>query len=268
MATINSILTTFAQQNLVLGYQSNEREKIESSLSHLEKLIKDTLSGQIKEIIRFGSYTRNTILPRKYDPQSDIDLMIVFQHDGNTSPETYRNKIKRIIENSYPNSLSKKDFPVIKLELNHIMFDLVPAYVDVLFWGKKTYYIPSRQSNWSKWQETLPNDINEQLSNKNQRYGNNIVRNVIRLCKHWNANNDRIFDSYEMEKWIVERFFYSGDNLYAKFLSVMNDLAQHHQHEGTKQALNWIREYQGNWQRQADVNKQFEWLQKLLPGLK
>jgi predicted nucleotidyltransferase len=244
MATINSILTTFAQQNLVLGYQSNEREKIESSLSHLEKLIKDTLSGQIKEIIRFGSYTRNTILPRKYDPQSDIDLMIVFQHDGNTSPETYRNKIKRIIENSYPNSLSKKDFPVIKLELNHIMFDLVPAYVDVLFWGKKKYYIPRRQSNWSKWQETLPNDINEQLSKKNQDYGNNIVRNVIRLCKHWNAINGRIFDSYEMEKWIVGRYFYIGDNLYDKFLSVMNDLAG--DLAGVRQALDYIQKYKGD----------------------
>ncbi|MCO5266961.1 MAG: hypothetical protein M9948_13940 [Lentimicrobium sp.] len=71
-----------------------------------------------------------------------------------------------------------------------------------------------------------------------------------------------------MEKWIINRYFYSGDNLYDKFLSVMSDLSYNHEHAGTKQALNWIKEYQGTWQRQADVNKQYEWLQKLLPGLK
>ena len=70
-----------------------------------------------------------------------------------------------------------------------------------------------------------------------------------------------------MEQWIVERFFYNGDDLYNKFLSVMNNLAEHHRNSGTKKSLNWIKEYQGNWQKQADVNKQYEWLQRLLPGL-
>lgn len=266
MATINTILTTFAQQYLVLGYNSTEREKINSSLTQLEKVLKDKFQTNIKEFIRFGSWTRNTILPRKYDPKSDIDLMVVFNTvNGTKTPGTYRKNLIDVVSNAYPNSISKKDFPVVKLELNHIMFDIVPAYKSESIWDSFTYYIPDASDGW---RGTKPNDINETLSQKNQSYGNNIVRNVIRLCKHWNASNERIFDSYEMEKWIVERFFYSGDDLYAKFLSVMNDLAQHHQHAGTKQALNWIKEYQGNWQRQADVNKQFEWLQKLLPGLK
>ena len=265
MATINGILTTFAQQALVLGYNTAERDKINASLSQLEKVLNDKLHGNIKEFIRFGSWTRNTILPRKYDTQSDIDLMVVFNTtNGTKTAETYRKNLLDVVSSAYPNSISKKDFPVVKLELNHIMFDIVPAYKIETYWATN-FYIPDNNSGW---RNTTPNDINDALAKKNQSYGNNIIRSVIRLCKHWNASNGRIFDSYELEKWVVERFLYSGDDLYSKFLSVMNDLSQHHQHNGTKQALNWIKEYQGNWQRQADVNKQFEWLQKLLPGLK
>jgi predicted nucleotidyltransferase len=266
MATINTILTTFSQQDLVLGYNSTERDRINASLTQLEKVLKDKLQSSIKEFIRFGSWTRNTILPRKYDQQSDIDLMVVFNTtNGTKTAGTYRKNLIDIVSNSYPNSISKKDFPVVKLELNHIMFDIVPAYKSESIWDSFTYYIPDTSDGW---RATKPNDINDSLAQKNQSYGKNIVRSVVRLSKHWNSSYGRIFDSYEMEKWIVERFFYSGDDLYAKFLSVMNDLAQQHQHAGTKQALNWIEEYQGSWQRQADVNKQYEWLQKLLPGLK
>lgn len=265
MATINTTLTIFAQQNLVLGYNSTERDKINASLSQLEKVLKDKLQSNIKEFIRFGSWTRNTILPRKYDPKSDIDLMVVFNTaNGAKTAGTYRKNLIDIISYAYPNSISKKDFPVVKLELNHIMFDIVPAYKTDNYFATN-FYIPDNNDGW---RSTTPNDINSILSQKNQSYGNNIVRNVVRLCKHWNASNGRIFDSYEMEKWIVDRYFYSGDDLYTKFISVMNDLTLHHNNAGTKQALNWIKEYQGNWQRPADVNKQYEWLQKLLPGLK
>lgn len=264
MATINGILTTFAQQDLVLGYNTSERDKINASLTQLEKVLNDKLQGNIKEFIRFGSWTRNTILPRKYDSQSDIDLMVVFNtSNGTKTAGTYRKNLLDVVSNAYPNSISKKDFPVVKLELNHIMFDIVPAYKSETFWDAN-YYIPDNNDGW---RSTIPNDLNNALAQKNQSYGNNIVRSVIRLCKHWNASNGRIFYSYELEKWIIERFLYMGDNLYTKFLSVMNDLSQYHQHAGTRQALNWIKEYQGNWQRQEDINKQYEWLQKLLPGL-
>lgn len=264
MATINGILTTFAQQHLVLGYNTAERDRINGSLTQLEKVLKDKLQDNIKEFIRFGSYTRNTILPRKFDAHSDIDLMIVFNTlNGTKTPGTYRKNLLDIVTYAYPNSISKKDFPVVKLEFDHIMFDIVPAFKNESFWDNN-YYIPDSKDGWRR---TVPNDLNYDLSQKNQLYGNNIVRNVIRLCKHWNSNIGRVFDSYEMEKWIIERYFYSGDTLYGKFLSIMNDISYNHQHNGTKQALNWIKEYQGNWSRSEDLNKQYEWLLKLLPGL-
>ena len=239
--SINNKLITFAQQQLVLGYTTNERERITGSLTQLQKVLNDKLYNETKEVKIFGSYTRNTILPRNYDSNSDVDVLVIFNTaNGKKTPDTYRKNIVDALAKSYPLSVVKKDFPTVKLELNHIMFDVVPCYTEE-FWSSKTFYIPNANDSW---RTTVPNDINNELSQKNQSYGNNIVRNVIRLCKHWNASQGRYFDSYEMEKWIIQRHFYSGDNLYDKFLSVMNDLAG--SHSGVRQALDYIQKYKGD----------------------
>jgi predicted nucleotidyltransferase len=262
--SINNKLITFAQQELVLAHNDTERDRIKGSLGQLEKVLKDKLPYDIKEFVRFGSFTRNTILPRKYDSQSDVDLMVVFNtSNGKKTPGTYRKNLLDVVSVAYPNSISKKDFPSVKLELTNIMFDIVPAYCEESYFGGKSYYIPE---SGDSWRSTTPNDINNDLSTKNQSYGNNTVRNVIRLCKHWNAGVGYAFESYGMEKWILNRFFYAGDNTYDKFCSVLSDMAG--DRPGVRQALDWIKEYKGTWNTTANEQKQFEWLQKLLPGLK
>jgi hypothetical protein len=98
----------------------------------------------------------------------------------------------------------------------------------------------------------------------NQSYGDNIVRNVIRLCKHWNASANYPFASYEMEKRIVGMYFWWGDNLYDKFLSTLENLAG--TKPGVRQALDNIKMYRGNGWALPDEEKQILWLKKLLPG--
>jgi predicted nucleotidyltransferase len=260
---INSKLVTFAQQELVIARNDTERDSINKSLSHLKTVLKNKLGSNIKELICFGSFTRNTILPRQYDSQSDIDLMVIFNTTQyKHAPGTYRKWLSDILLNAYPNSISKKDFPVVKLELNHIMFDIVPAYDEEYFWCSKSYYIPSANDSW---QSTVPNDINQSLSDKNQQYSNNIVRNVIRLCKHWNASAKYPFESYLMEKQIIDLSFWGVDT-YNAFLNTMDSIAGNK--AGVRQALDYIKRYKGNWCTQSNEQKQFEWLQKLLPGLK
>lgn len=261
--SINNRLTNFAQKELVLGYSDPERERINTSLDQLERVLRERLYNDVKQILRFGSFTRNTILPRIYDEQSDVDLLVIFDTSGGIkTPDTYRRNILDVLNRAYSNSFVKKDFPTVKLELNHIMFDVVPSYSDITWYGNY-YFIPG---TFDKWQQTTPNDINESLSKKNQDYGDNIVRNVIRLCKHWNYGEGYPFSSYEMEKWIIERTFFHGDNLYDKFLSVLTDLASNR--SSVSNAIKWINEYKGSWSRPANEQKQFERLQKLLPGLK
>jgi len=257
--SINNKLITFAQQDLVLARSAAEREKINASLSQLERVLKNQLGNQVKSFLRFGSYTRNTILPRKYDLKSDVDLMVVFDTSiQNFTPGTYRSRILKVLQSAYPNSISKKSFPAIKLELNHIMFDLVPAIEENSIWSGETIYIPDSGDGW---RETDPNDVNDRLSNRNQYYGNNTVRNIIRLMKHWNASRNYPFESYLMEKEIIELNF-SGDDTYKGFLYALEKLAC--EVSNTSQALEFINEYK----RREDYENELAWVSRLLPGLK
>jgi len=258
---INSILSNFAQQELVLARSSTERSRIDGSLTQLERVISSKLN--VKQFIRFGSYTRNTILPRKYDAKSDVDLMVVFNtNNGIMTSGTYRKNILNILSHAYPNSISKKDFPVIKLELNHIMFDVVPAYYEESFWGSGNYYIPDSGNGW---RQTVPNDINSELADKNQSYGGNIIRQVVRLCKHWNASAGYPLESYLMEKEIVNLVYWGTEDTYERFLKTLNSIAGHQ--NGVRQALDYINQYQGGVFSSPDYQKQLQWLKKLLPGL-
>lgn len=260
--SINNKLVTFAQQELVLAHDDTERDRIKASLGQLETTLKNKLKG-IKEFIRFGSFTRNTILPRKYDSLSDVDLMVIFDTSAvKYNPGTYRKWLLDTLTLAYPNSISKKDFPAVKLELNHIMFDIVPAYADTFLYST-TYYIPGTADNW---RSTVPNDINQSLADKNQAYGNNIIRNIIRLCKHWNAQSGYPKESYLMEKEILNLYYWGNSDTYETFLKTMDSIAGNR--PGVRQALDYIKQYKGDWLTQPNEQKQFEWLQKLLPALK
>ncbi|MEM7374536.1 MAG: nucleotidyltransferase domain-containing protein [Bacteroidota bacterium] len=263
--SINGQLTRFSREELVLGRKARERNDINRSLDHLEKILKDQLRDEVQSFLRFGSYTRNTILPRQYDPGSDIDLMVVMNtKDRELQPGTYRKKLLDVISQAYPNSLSQKDFPAVKLELKSIKFDLVPAVCETSWWGSKTYYIPDARDTW---QETVPNDINEKLGQVNEAIGGNIFRNVIRLCKHWNSTRSRPkLPSYLMEKKILNlsAWFY-WKNTYEGFMDSLDLVAG--DQAGVRDAMRWIREYEGNGWREPNEAKQLQWLRKLLPKL-
>ena len=85
--------------------------------------------------------------------------------------------------------------------LNHIKFELVPAYKS---WG--TYYIPDGKGGWMA---TYPNDFNNTLveANNNNSYK---IKPLVRLIKHWNVNvNYHDLTSYEIEKIISENMKYA-----------------------------------------------------------
>lgn len=69
----------------------------------------------------FGSNTRYTMLPRIYDPKSDVDYMVVFNNTGH-QPQTYLNRLKYFVERYYSASERKQSHPTIRLNLNHITF--------------------------------------------------------------------------------------------------------------------------------------------------
>lgn len=196
--SVNTYLNDLAS-NLVLS--NDENESIKKSITTLESRLFSWFGSDVIENFKFGSYTRGTILPRKVDSESDIDYMVVFNNYDGCKPQAYLNRLKRFVEYYYSTSEIHQSSPTIVLKLNHIKFELVPAYNE---YG--TYRIPDGKDNWM---DTDPNDINKQLTEVNQINASKI-KPVIRLIKYWNIDTcDRNFISYILEKNLINDLRYS-----------------------------------------------------------
>ncbi|SFO14060.1 SMODS domain-containing nucleotidyltransferase [Nitrosospira briensis] len=192
-----------------------EKISINRSIDTIKSRLDSYFGTELKEHFRFGSSTRGTILPRSMDGKSDIDYMIVFKDDGYT-PQTYLDRIKRFADIYYSSSEIKQSSPSIVLQLNHIRFDLVPALSN---WYQG-YRIPN---GGSAWRDTNPNDFNAQLTVKNNAELS-MIKPTIRLVKFWNAQGGFIYDSYGLEKYIVELGFFNCGNQKDYLFKVIDSL--------------------------------------------
>lgn len=195
--------------NYYLKNSSIETQRINTSIASLRTNLNSYFKAGIDRSFVFGSYERDTILPRKYDIKSDVDVMVVF-HDSSFTPETYRNQLRRFADKYYAaryNSVVVKTFPTVTIRLNNINYDLVPAKEESTFFFGKILKIPGNNG----WRTTDPHDVKQSLTSSNTRY-KGIVRPIIRLMKAWNCNNGYPYDSYLLELEITNMNF-SGDNI-------------------------------------------------------
>ena len=198
-----SVNTYLKELQTELYVNGTEREKIRKSIETISTRL-ELYFGKGKrcehKIVKkeiFGSYSRDTMLSRKYDEKSDIDYMIVFEDSYNYTPQTRLNWLKGFAEFWYSTSIVKQSSPTIVIELENIKFELVPAYEDRL--GNK--YIPRDSSNW---QYTNPKDLNDKMIDLNKNSTNEFKR-LVRIIKYWNVNkNCRKYESYELEKYLTD----------------------------------------------------------------
>lgn len=204
-----SILTHLSDTSSKLVLSATEKSSITSSISTLRIRLNDYFGADIKEQLQFGSSTRRTILPRKADSQSDIDYMIVFDNSSDYKPQTFIARLKRFAEAKYYSSEIAQSHPTVSLRLNHIKFDLVPAYQD---WWSLRIPAPNSLYTLENWITTEPNDFNTELSQINQN-NYNLIKPTIRLVKYWNAQNGYIYDSFLLEKELISNSYWSCYNL-------------------------------------------------------
>lgn len=196
--TVNSYMRDLADSAYL---RDTQRESINRSIRTLQSRLSTYFVGELTEHFIFGSYTRDTILPRSMDEQSDVDYIVVF-NSNNFKPQTYLDKLKRFVEFYYSRSEITQSNPTIVLTLNHIKFELVPA-INTLFYGLQ---IPAKRADLNDWISTDPNDINQTLSDTNKD-NKNLIKPMIRLVKYWNAKNNYPFASFELEKMLAERSY-------------------------------------------------------------
>lgn len=221
--SINGKLIQLANEYYI-SYGTPEQQKIDGSVITLKSRLRAHFNNDILNIIEFGSYKRDTILPRKYDDYSDVDLMIVFNHmDLNVTPGTYRNYLINFADKKYSRSDVKKSSPTVVLELDHIKYDLVPAYIQVNTWSTtKTIYIPE---NDTSWMTTDPHGFNERLTRANTANYSNIKK-VIRLLKAWNAKVGYPLESYKLEQFVALLTYWSwhGTSLESYFFQAIEGM--------------------------------------------
>ena len=185
--------------SLVLS--SSERSSISISVDTIKSRLTSYFGSSVTEKKLYGSYVRETILPRKADEKSDVDLMVVFSNPYGYQPQTFLNKLKEFAEYYYSRSEIYQSSPTIVLELNHIKFELTPAYGN---YGM--YYIPKSSS---EWMYTDPDGFYSKLTecNKNNSYK---IKPIVRILKHWNIQkNYRDIASFELERKIAKELMYA-----------------------------------------------------------
>ena len=193
---------------------------ITNSISTLQTRINSYFRNELHSHFKFGSFTRDTMLPRAYDPESDVDYMVVFNNVV-FQPQTYLNKLKSFVNYYYSSSEIKQSHPTIKLSLSHITFELVPASHNTIY----GYQIPSKSDLIGKWMFTDPNAFNTELTNCN-RSNNSLIKPLIRILKYWNANAGYVFESYELEKKIVSFNFFWCSTLKDYFYSAVAQISE------------------------------------------
>lgn len=199
-----SVLSHFQQRAGAAQLSSAEKTSITNSISYLKTRLDNYFGIALQTHLLFGSYPRETLLPRQWDAHSDVDYMIVFA-EGGFRPQTYLDRLRRFVEARYSRSEIAQSNPTIVLNLNHIKFELVPA----LYTSYLGYQIPMGPQTW---QSTDPTGFASQLAAKNQQE-KYLLKPAIRLLKLWNSQNDWPFASYWLEQYAVGRYFYSNSNI-------------------------------------------------------
>ena len=197
----------------------DEKDSIATSITTLRTRLISYFGSDISEQLQFGSSTRGTNLPRSMDSRSDVDYLIVFK-DEDSKPQTYINRLKRFAEKYYTSSQIAQSHPTIVLKLNHISFDLVPAIKSYL----EEYRIPAPSSSYTDWLATSPKGFNSTLSEKNKSCLYKL-KPAIRVLKYWNSLSGYVFDSYSLEQWCANQYFFLNASTKDYFFDLVDELS-------------------------------------------
>ena len=215
MITVNEYLQTLSKK---LEYR--EKEKIIKSIDYLKGKIWSLFQNRLDDVIVFGSYDRETMLPN--DKEGDVDIMIIFKKDE-FQPKTYLNQIRSFSEKNYSKSEVYPEHPTVVIELNHVKFELVPTLWDSSAWSDTAMLIPGPPSENYEWVKTNPLEFTGKLNTK-EGQNDNMIRPLIRLMKYWNLQNKKAFSSYWLEEFAVNHSYSFCNSLKDYFYEMINDL--------------------------------------------
>ena len=214
---MNEYLETLASQLLV---DAKEKFRIKAEI---KKLIVKFQSwkeiDQVKTIKLFGSFQRDTILPGNVDPDSDIDMMIIFKDAFRTSKETFYEMLLEFAQNNYPQHILK-DEPSIVLKLSEIKIEFTPG---VEKGASINLQIPTVNNQYLDWTWTDPFELIKDVDFYDRMYEGKL-RPLIRLFKLWNVNTGHHYPSYKLEHYLSHLSYINTIGLWEMFRHAATNL--------------------------------------------
>src|SRR5262249_3398134 len=131
--------------------------------------------------------------------------------------QTYLNQLREFANKYYKKSDIYRDFPTIAIDMQHMKFELVPAYLDS-DWRK----IPAPREKAFKWITTNPEAFKRKLQERSIKT-KGVTAQAIKIIKYLNYLNAKPFDSYEIEQFVLAREF-TGSDIRAYYFDLMSGL--------------------------------------------
>ncbi len=219
MSEINTYLTQLSKQ---LCCAKDVTDKIDNSYNYLEGKIYEHFRDRIEKVQIFGSYDRGTYLPQSIDPYSDVDIMIIFK-TNEYQPDTFLKHLRQFADKIYPRSEVIPDHPTISITLNHIRFELVPAFWENSFWNGLQLKIPAPKNKELKWITTSPTELKNDLERKNEKENQQIIP-LIKLIKYFNSLKEKPYSSFQLEKVAINLSYSNNGELKDYLFEFINDL--------------------------------------------
>ncbi len=143
------------------------------------------------------------------------------------------------------------------LELQHILYDLIPSYYGGIIF--EDYKIPNSKNAWTEWKNANIGEI-KKFNKKCKNYKYFI--DVVRLLKLFNFNNGYYYNSFEIEEALMEvdfddcenlddYFFYAVENIHLEATPTLNKL------RSFKDKLLSINEIEKNREKIKDIIEKF-----------
>lgn len=262
MTDINSYLTKLSKQ---ISNSKEEKDEIDTSILYLKGKIWERFQERLQSVEVFGSYERGTELKQSVDKKSDVDILVIFR-SKEYQPETFLKHLSEFADNLYKRSDVAPDFPAITIELEHIRFELVPAYWETYIIDEDELKIPAPRNKELKWIPTeairLKNDLLEK-----EKTEKGMMIPMIKLIKYFNTLQGRPYDSYIIEKFALSRS-YPCKNLRDYFFEIINDMVISGQTDEQKKFVSQLKAIRENlmWFEKRSMNDHIELeLQKFLP---
>lgn len=223
-----------------------QKQGASKSHSHLRAVLDNGRFGnRIIDSYLSGSYARDTAIA----PIDDVDIIIIVEPEGwinnsllsftKPSPDTVLSSFAAAIRYRYPASSVFGQRRSVRLELNHLDIDVVPAIEE----SGDIIWIPDRERG--DWIKSAPRAHANNASKVNKQQGARF-KPIVKLLKYWNSNipSTASFKSFAVETMAIRLFSeVSMPSLESGLLLFFDFISKHHGFWGASKAYSWHGDY-------------------------